>query len=109
VEHQPEIDPALASVRAGAFGNVLAIANAGTILLSGPPGSAIRPMGTAALVFAIALGTAFLTVPAAAIAIRRGHRVRLAVAGLLLGLCPLFLGLLAVGAFIELFNYTLKP
>lgn len=105
----PPMDPALASIRAGAFGNVLAIANATTILLAGSPGSAIRPMGTTLLLFVIPVGTAFLTLPAAGIAIRRGHRVPLAVAGLLLGLSPLFVGVLAFGAVIKFFGYALKP
>lgn len=109
MENQPEMDPGLAALRTGAIGNVWAIGAAASVFLAGPPGSAIRAMHVPVILLAIVVGTAFLTLPAALIAIRRAHRVALGVIGLLLGLSPLFVGFLAFAAFIKLFGYTLKP
>lgn len=102
------IDLGPASVRMGIIGNILAIANSASILLIAPPGSEIRPMHVPVFLIMIAIGAALFIIPVAIAAIFRAGQRAMGVVGIVLGLSPLFVGLLTFLAIVHFFGYRLK-
>ena len=89
----PSLACAFVACAVGLTGNVLGMLAASS-LRHVPPGTFIRPMGLAALLFFIALGTAGVGLPLAILALVSGRRRMLiwlvAVVGIALSLMPLF-------------------
>lgn len=92
-EHPPTSDVGSTAVRIGVVGNLLAIANSASILLLAPPGAAIRPMHAPVYLLMIAAGTVLMAIPFAIAALFRPRERSMGVLGIVLGLCPLFVGL----------------
>jgi hypothetical protein len=108
MKQDAEIDLGYAAIKAGIIGNILAIANSASIFLAGPPGSEIRPMHIPVFLIMIAIGAALLTIPVAIAALLRTGQRAMGLVGIVLGLSPLFVGLLAFMAFVQFFEYKLK-
>jgi hypothetical protein len=96
------------ALTAGVIGNLLAIANSASILLLAAPGSEIRPMHVPVYLLMIAIGTTLCSIPAAIAGIFQTRRIGRGVAGIVLGLTPLFVGLAAFFAIVHFFGYKLQ-
>jgi hypothetical protein len=97
-----------AAIKAGLFGNLMAVATSASILIFDPPGSEIRPMHLGPMLILIALGTALASIPLAIMGLFQKRNIDTAIMGLVLGMTPLATGLVTFILIVCFFGYTLK-